>query len=137
MKKDKQSKMIFALIASLFVLTILIVFFRSPRGSPKVFPAAVSASAIKKDEVLTVRKMSVFQEWGRDPFVTGPAAAVSRGDLALNGICYETGNSCCIINDKIVKTGDEVNGATVMKIQKDSVTVKVGSDIRILKVGRK
>jgi hypothetical protein len=83
------------------------------------------------------RRTSAYKEWGRDPFAIGSAAAELSGDLVLTGILWEEGKPYCIINGKIAKVGHEIVGCKILKIEKDSVTVKVGDEIRVLRIGGK
>jgi hypothetical protein len=49
-----------------------------------------------------------------------------RAVLALNGIVLSPGSSYALINNKIVKEGDKIEGIIVVRITKDSVELKDG-----------
>lgn len=98
-----------------------------------ILPALVAPKAVTAKE----RKASAYKDWGRDPFAVGSTAAELSGDLILTGILWEEGKPYCIINGKIVKVGHEIAGCKILKIEKDSVTVKVGDEIRVLRIGGK
>jgi hypothetical protein len=77
-------------------------------------------------------------EWGRDPFYRprrAPEARVtSRGKSArsveprwiLGGILYNERNPSAVINRTIVSGGDDIDGARVVKIDKNEVTLEKG-----------
>lgn len=90
-----------------------------------------------KAETVKERKTSSYKDWGRDPFAVGSAAAELSGDLVLTGILWEEGKPYCIINGRIAKVGHEIAGCKILKIEKDNVTVRVGDEIRVLRIGGK
>lgn len=61
----------------------------------------------------------------RDPMKFGPLEPVTEpgqtGDFAVKGIIYSEDNPSAIIGIEIVHVGSKINGATVTKINKDSV----------------
>lgn len=65
-------------------------------------------------------------EWGRDPFVMDASGVNVQGieDLALNGIAADKENPYAIINNDVVKLGDEINGMTVIEITEDNVVLE-------------
>ncbi|MBI5267386.1 MAG: hypothetical protein HY851_09170 [candidate division Zixibacteria bacterium] len=75
------------------------------------------------------------QPWGADPFRMGsrrqaPTSStprVRRDDMAwqLNGIIYSENTPFAYINGRSVKVGDIVNSATVVAIDRKSVTLDV------------
>jgi len=46
--------------------------------------------------------------------------------FVLNGIVFSPGSSYALVNNKIVKEGDKIEGATVVRITEDSVELKDG-----------
>lgn len=71
--------------------------------------------------------------WGRDPFrsSTGRASATPGGARedaplawALAGIVYNHRQPMALINDQMVRVGDRVGSATVVAIEKESVTLE-------------
>ncbi len=57
----------------------------------------------------------------------------TKGELSIEGIIYdEQGMSYAIVNGSVVKAGDLVNNAQVIKVEKDSVTfVKDGKELKL------
>ena len=55
------------------------------------------------------------------PMVTGGGS----GNLVVKGILYNEDNPSAIVNNQIVYEGDKISGATIIKINKDSVEFEV------------
>lgn len=79
-------------------------------------------------------------EGKRDPFVplTGEAGhgeAGSSSGFKLEGIIYDPGaGSMAILNGKSYLTGDDAEGATVVRIEKDHVVISVGGEEKTLRM---
>ena len=81
--------------------------------------------------------------WGRDPF-TLEAARPKRqiegqpsfaAGLHLSGIVWDGTRIHAVINDSVVKVGDEVAGIRVVAIDPDRVTLAKGNQRQILRLG--
>ncbi len=137
MDKDKQLKMILGAVILIFVVMVLVAIFKPHRKkAPAPAKAAAQAEAVQRVEEVKERKVSSFKDWGRDPFTVGTNAVELSGDLVLSGIIWDDKKPYCIINEKVVKAGDEISGYKVVEIKKESVSVRAGDQTRILKVGR-
>ncbi|MBI5166123.1 MAG: hypothetical protein HY998_00090 [candidate division NC10 bacterium] len=130
------------ILLALVVIAATIFAFNMPRksGLPKplkslsvplsVLPFKATATADPKEEA---RRQSMLQrasqDWGRDPFsIEGGRLKAVKGEpgkaplnLKLTGIVWDQGKTHAVINDYVVKVGDEIGGARVVAIQKDSV----------------
>jgi len=73
------------------------------------------------------------ERWGRDPFGTG-AAKADRTVLTLTAILYQDGNGSAIINNQILKVGDEIAGKRVVQILPDRVQLQGPEGLTDLKV---
>jgi type II secretory pathway component PulC len=67
--------------------------------------------------------------WGKDPFVhetsTAGSAEVPSGAVwELGGILYDDTNPAAIINSRIVRVGQSIEGARVLRINKKMVTLE-------------
>jgi len=77
-------------------------------------------------------------EWGRDPFIGArPIHAVKTAipesdNFRLGGIMLGDGSPTAIINQKIVRPGDVIDGAKVIKINKNSVTLEIKGETKQL-----
>ena len=73
-------------------------------------------------------KKSRSENWGSNPFVPKKAASPEAlPGLVLNGILYDKTRPAAILNDRIVKTGDEVGPYKVVAINPEEVLVSDGS----------
>ena len=89
-----------------------------------------SAIRVPKDLVGTLAGPARKGQFGIEestllPLTPGPIGAASsanfRRNFSLSGIVYSPKGSYCIINDKIVKVGEHVNGATLLAITPEKV----------------
>ncbi len=55
------------------------------------------------------------------PALTPPLGAIQGPQFELSGLVYSPANSFCILNNKIVKAGESLQGATVSKITANEV----------------
>jgi hypothetical protein len=70
--------------------------------------------------------------WRRDPFLLEkegvralkPADDNFFANLRLSGIIWAKEGGCAVVNDWVVKVGDEVGGATVREICKDHLVLE-------------
>jgi len=128
-----RQKVMLVLIPILAVVLWLLV--RNPIAT---VPAA--ASETPGDEVTPVEEASdridweippLYQPSGRDPMQMAPPTflepdspapeAKARLNIALRGILYSEDKSMAMIGANLVQEGQQVAGATVVKIEKDSV----------------
>lgn len=137
MDKDKQLKIVLGVVILIFAVMVLTAIFKSHRKKVAA-PAKTAAQeeVAQKTEAPKQRKMSSFKDWGRDPFTMGTSAVELSGDLVLSGIIWDAKKPYCIINEKVVKVGDEISGYKIVEIKKDSVSVRAGDQIKVLRVGR-
>ena len=63
-------------------------------------------------------------------------ASTKKERLKLIGITYRLNGSTAIINDTVVKTGDEIEGQKVESILADSVIINNGIETKTLKIER-
>lgn len=83
-------------------------------------------------------------EWGRDPFIlpvrptgTTPVNHVENEEgksYSLSAVIYREGEGAAIINHRIVRKGDRVEGMIVEEIFPDRVFLKSGAKVMELKV---
>lgn len=70
-------------------------------------------------------------EWGADPFRSAIKKPAKRTDkqkeelkLILSGIVFNEKSPMAVINKKMVRTGDTIDGARIISIDRKSVTVE-------------
>ena len=91
---------------------------------PAARKGAVASSAPIKS--IDIKKYNSL-DWGRDPFYRGeqqgyrPIILNLQPVWRLGGILYDKSNPSAIINKKIVRGGDIIDGARVVQIDKETV----------------
>ena len=81
--------------------------------------------------------------WGRDPFALEAARPKAQKEvrpslaagLHLSGIVWDGALIRAVINDSVVKVGDEVQGVRIVTIEPDQVTVAKGTERQVLRLG--
>jgi hypothetical protein len=81
---------------------------------------------------------SVYPDNIRDPMVFGSSTQKKEEPdrPVVKGIVFSEDNPCAVVGDRIVTEGDVVQGATVIKINSDSVEFRKGDETWIQKVER-
>lgn len=106
---------------------------REPLGNMPIGGAGVITSSVEADEGLP---------WKRCPFSGriysgySPPVQSSSAGLTLSGIIWDNERPTAIINDKIVSTGANIAGYTVIEIKSDKVILSDGSRDFEIKVGQ-
>lgn len=141
MDKNRQQLIILGVVVAIFIVSTVITVYK-PRAkraakARSLARAAALAAAMPKSAPQKERIISSFKSWGRDPFAIGVSSTEEEsGPVLLSGIFCDPQKSYCIIGGKVAKVGDEVSGYRILEINKDTVTVKVGDEIRVLRIGR-
>lgn len=79
-----------------------------------------------------------FAEWGRDPFVQEQRFLEQPKELnrlKLSGISLRGKDHYALINTRIVRVGDDIEGMTVSAIEPDRVILKYQGKQHILNLG--
>ena len=135
---SKQITMV-VMVPVLFVIIIVVFTRLFSRPSPQKTrpetsgtPAAVAIPDKRTDWQIP----EPYPENLRDPMQIGSTAveSVSTAGLIVRGIAYSKDSPFAIIGSQIVKEGDKVLGATVIKINTDSVEFEINGERRIQKV---
>jgi len=84
-------------------------------------------------------KMLVYHKGRRDPFLLlvktkKKSLPVQPPKLVLKGIAWDETEPLALINDLVVKEGDTIQGAGIMKIDFDRVTVQYRSKKFVIKL---
>lgn len=95
-------------------------------------PAASALDGLSDLNVDWLKNRAEKERWGRDPFGTGLKA--DKGILTLSAILYQDGNGSAIINNQILKVGDEIAGRRVVNILPDRVQLQGHDGVTDLKV---
>ncbi len=90
--------------------------------------APVSPESDAKNAFRRTAQRTRYEFWGSNPFVLQKdTPAQSFSGLVLNGIAYDVTRPAAIINDKIVKAGDNVETYQVVKIYPNRVVMTDGT----------
>jgi len=81
--------------------------------------------------------------WGRDPFALEAAQLKAQAEagqnfaasLHLSGVVWDGARLRAVINDSVVKVGDELDGVRIVAIERDRVTVSKGTRRHVLRLG--
>lgn len=108
-----------------------------------VFSAQNAPSLIDMNRAFLEEKRSAT-DWGRDPFILPvplpEQALLNRVEddagkaFSLSAIIYRNGEGAAIINHRILRLGDRIEGMMVQEILSDRVILREGSKIMELKV---
>ena len=84
---------------------------------------------IRASDVIRKKQEEAWtRSWGRDPFAAeGPevnGSGSSASDLHVSGIVWDEVMPVAIINEKVLKVGDEIHGFSIDKITQRSVYVR-------------
>jgi|SRR5579884_139996 len=125
----------------LLILLIASMFFTAPAFPKDMISNDLSLVDINRS---FLEEKQNATEWGRDPFVlpvrhTEPAAVKSVENesgksFSLSAIIYRNGEGAAIINHRILRLGDRIEGMMVQEILSDRVILKEGSKTMELKV---
>ena len=111
------------------VFYLIIVLFSEKKRETAEIASAVPMQDLKPKNAAVPEKEDIkvtVLEWHRDPFVL-EERALPLGGNRLTGIIVDEsqqGQSYAIIDEQLVKVGDQVNGSKVLKIGKNSVGIE-------------
>ncbi len=111
-----------ALFVVLVVLFIQVLTIPSPESS-NAADLQPAVTAVGFDDRIDWPVPEAYPENLRDPtkFGTSHQGPAGSGELIVKGIVYSSDNPSAVVGDTIAHEGDEVFGARVVKINKDSV----------------
>ena len=137
----KKQKMMAVVVPVLFIVLIFVFskVLRSPsRGVAKPNPAGPLNATAAVDKRQQWQIPEPYPESLRDvmQFNAADAASITRGLIAVRGIVYSKDNPSAVVSNEIVHEGDEIAGATVVKIYKDRVEFEMNDKTWIQKVER-
>ena len=120
-----RQKTMTILIPVLFIVLIFVLtqVLSTPSRSSAKTHEPESTAALAASTAVKWQTPEPYLANLRDPMQFGPAAIgqATAGGLIIKGIVYSEDNPSAVIDDKIVHEGDKVFGATILKINKDSV----------------
>ena len=128
------------LIAPVLMVVFLLVVTQAIKKSPSttVTPSNKAFAAVAFNGKINWELPAVIPDNLRDPMVFG-AMGQGKGTTSgpvVKGIVYSEDNSRAVVDGRIVSAGDTVGGATVVKINPDSVEFTMGDKNWTQKVER-
>ena len=86
--------------------------------------AASSLERVRQNEKnLSAQEAFWEKDWGRDPFFVSGSEALSGVGLILSGIVWDEKMPVAMINEKVLKIGDVIEGYRLVMISPSSVTI--------------
>jgi hypothetical protein len=91
-------------------------------------PAFLGAEPLSEIDTQWLERQEKALQWGRDPFVlpsqsTGTVSE-PEGEYHLSAIIYRSGRGVAIINNKILRKGDTIEGRQITEILEDRVILQ-------------
>jgi hypothetical protein len=143
-KEDKKKKMQIILLILLIPLFIYLIYANliKPASKPskrsaksatqqaktKSQRSKTAASSQTVSRVYTTKdslqESAEKEDWGRNPFSFAPVQEDEKGPLQLRGIVYDGDDSYAVINQKIVKKGDQIADKKIKEIRSDEVILQ-------------
>lgn len=139
MDKKKRDLIIAVVLVCLFAILFLknVVFARKrpvPRVGPAVertlsvsdlHSAASSLASVRENEKNLVAQEAYWEkDWGRDPFAPlGSGETASTSNLILSGIVWDEAMPVAMINEKVLRVGDVIEGYRISEIRPSVVVV--------------
>jgi len=125
-----RQKVMTILIPVLFIILIFVFIkvLSPPVRGTHPFTASVPSNAVAgSGNKIDLQIPALYPATLRDPMRFGSAttAQVETGKLTVTGIVHSRERPCAIIDNLIVREGDKVSGAIVVKINKDSVELEM------------
>ncbi len=142
MTKKKRDLIIAVVLVTLFMLSFLknvvqrgsaaraaLVSAVQEGPSPVDLQAAVTSLELVRQNERNLSAQEAFweKEWGRDPFFVLSGEASASAGLILSGIVWDEKMPIAMINEKVLKIGDVIEGYQLTAINPSSVTVAAPS----------
>ncbi len=81
-----------------------------------------------KNKVVDWEKPALYPKTMRNPMVLGSTMVLSSGDLTVKGILFSSDSPSVLIGTRIYREGDSIDEIIIVKIHKDSVDFKKGTE---------
>ena len=130
MQNNEQNKLYITIVLSV-VLVILVVQSLNrvkKRTTIKTPSFQGNTDSEKKDQGLYARLEGEMARvhLARDPFFQQPIADSTQGGIRVTGIAWDDVHPTAIINDQVIKRGDEIIGYKVIDIMRNKVILSDG-----------
>jgi hypothetical protein len=137
---SRRQKIMILVMPVLFVVFVAVLthVLRTPASTEPKPNSAPSGTAVAFSGKIDWEPPPPYPETIRDPMVFGAVTQNQEdtGGLVVKGIVYSEDNPIAVVGDRIVSVGDVVQGATVLKINPNSVEFAIGDKKWTQKVER-
>jgi hypothetical protein len=103
-------------------------------------PVSLPAQPLSEINTQWLERQEKALQWGRDPFAlptpSAGAAMTTDGEFHLSAIIYRAGRGVAIINNKILRKGDMIEGRRVAEILDDRVILQGAAGEKELRVNK-
>ncbi|MHC4132262.1 MAG: hypothetical protein ACYSSP_07200 [Planctomycetota bacterium] len=121
----KRQKLMIVLVPALLIIFVVVLtqILKSPVKNNASVAGTDTPAVIRTSKDINWQMPEPYPENLRDPMKAGTvsSAKVVTGDIVVRGILFSQDNPSALIAEDIVHEGDQVFGATIMKINKDNV----------------
>jgi hypothetical protein len=157
--KNKRTLILLGLTIAASIYLVVDLFFlgKAPRSSRKASDRPAAARAVDGPTVpkppavpaaTPTRRLAPppppDQLWGRDPFAIdpkrlprGPKAADQFSGFKITGVVWGPQGYQALVNDRVVRVGDQVDGARILRITKEGVELSKDGETHFLPLSEK
>ncbi|MBI3812393.1 MAG: hypothetical protein HY283_09360 [Nitrospirae bacterium] len=126
-------------IKSFAFITVLLLLLLTPY-SLRLTPVVLRAQPLSEINTEWLERQEKALQWGRDPFALpgqpSGAGVAADGEFHLSAIIYRAGRGVAIINNKILRQGDMVEGRRITEILPDRVVLQGATGEKELRVNK-
>lgn len=124
---------------SFVFITVLLLLLLTPY-SLRLTLVVLRAQPLSEINIQWLERQEKALQWGRDPFAlprqsTG-AGMATDGEFHLSAIIYREGRGVAIINNKILRKGDTIEGRRITEILEDRVVLQGAAGEKELRVNK-
>lgn len=139
----RDKKVVILIVLSIFaVISLVYGIVASPKARVKNVQAGAQKNLQQvpaSEDLSSLRrraKRSKFTSWKRNPFTLQKAPSTAFNGLVLGGIMFDKEKPLALINNDVVKIGDNIGGNIIVDIKQDRVILNNGTSNFELKISK-
>ena len=121
-------------------ISLMFLFLLFISYSLLLTPTFLRAQSLSEINIQWLERQERALQWGRDPFaLPGQSAGTglaTDGEFHLSAIIYREGRGVAIINNKILRKGDMIEGRRIAEILEDRVVLQGAAGEKELRVNK-
>ena len=125
--------------ARMKIIVVIVLFLLLTPYASRLTPG-LRAQPLSEINTQWLERQEKALQWGRDPFaLPGPSAGAGMatdGEFHLSAIIYRAGRGVAIINNKILRKGDIIEGRRITEILEDRVVLQGAAGEKELRVNK-